>query len=113
MPDKRFVLITGRSLKQGAGISIGKDLAEYREATTILEMSQADMARLGLHEGDTLRLKSRYGEATVKCRRDNLPEGIVFIAFGTTINQLVGPQTYTSGTPDLKGIEVEIEKTPV
>ncbi|MGD0915926.1 MAG: molybdopterin dinucleotide binding domain-containing protein [Thermodesulfobacteriota bacterium] len=113
MPDKKIVLITGRSVKQGVGISIGKELAEYQEATTILEVSQTDMTRLGLNEGDTVRLKSRHGEATVRCRPENLPEGMVFMAFGTTINQLIGSETSAAGTPDSKGIEVELEKIPV
>ena len=113
MPEgtHRMVLITGRSAKQGAGISNGKFLAEYQEATTVLELSQADMARHGLHDGDTVRLKSRYGEATVQCRAEVLPEGMAFMAFGSTINQLVGNETYSTGMPDTKGLEIELEKS--
>jgi len=113
MPDGKLVLITGRSTKQGTGISIGKELAEYQEATTVLELSQADMARFGLHEGDTVKLKSQFGEATVKCRPENLPDGMAFMAFGSVINQLVGNETYASGMPDTKGLEIELEKIPV
>jgi len=111
MPDSKLILITGRSTKQGIGISEGKDLAEYRAATTVLELSQADMNRYGLHDGDTVRLTSRYGEATVQCRSEKLPDGMAFMAFGSTINQLVGSETYTTGMPDTKGIEIELEKS--
>jgi formylmethanofuran dehydrogenase subunit D len=111
MPEGQVVLITGRSTKQGTGISNGKYLAEYQEATTVLGLSQADMARHGLHDGDTVRLKSRYGEATVKCRSEDLPDGMAFMAFGSTINQLVGDETYASGMPDTKGLEIDLEKT--
>ena len=107
----RVVLITGRSTKQGTGISNGKHLDEYQEATTVLELSQADMARYGLHNGDTVRLKSRYGEATVQCRAEDMPDGIAFMAFGSTINQLVGSETYSTGMPDTKGLEIELEKS--
>jgi formylmethanofuran dehydrogenase subunit D len=113
MADGKLVLITGRSTKQGTGISTGKELADYREATTVLELSQVDMARLGLHEGDTVKLKSQFGEATVKCRPEDLPEGIAFMAFGSTINQLVGDQTYATGMPDTKGLEIELQKVPI
>jgi formylmethanofuran dehydrogenase subunit D len=113
MPDGKLVLITGRSTKQGTGISIGKELAEYQEATTVLELSQADMARFGLHEGDNVKLKRQFGEATVKCRPENLPDGMAFMAFGSVINQLVGNETYASGMPDTKGLEIELEKIPV
>lgn len=113
MADGKLVLITGRSTKQGTGISTGKELADYREATTVLELSQVDMARLGLHEGDTVKLKSQFGEATVKCRPEDLPEGMAFMAFGSTINQLVGDQTYATGMPDTKGLEIELQKVPI
>jgi formylmethanofuran dehydrogenase subunit D len=113
MPDGKLVLITGRSTKQGTGISIGKELAEYQEATTVLELSQADMARFGLREGDTVKLTSQFGEAIVKCRPVDLPDGMAFMAFGSTINQLVGDETYASGMPDTKGLEIELEKVPI
>ena len=111
MSDSKLILITGRSTKQGVGISEGKSLTEYQEATTVVELIKADMARYGLHDGDTARLKSRYGEATVQCRSEDLPSGIAFMAFGSTINQLVGSETYLTGMPDTKGIEVELEKS--
>jgi formylmethanofuran dehydrogenase subunit D len=109
MPDAKLTLITGRSTPQGTGISAGKDSAEYQVATTVLELSPADMARLGLHDGDTVRLRTRHGEATVKCRPENLPEGLAFMAFGPATSQLVGGETHASGMPDTKGFEVELE----
>ena len=113
MADGKLILITGRSTKQGTGISTGKERADYREATTVLELSQADMARFGLHEGDTVKLKTPFGEATVKCRPEDLPEGMAFMAFGSMINQLVGDQTYGTGMPDTKGLEIELQKVPI
>ncbi len=111
MPDSKLILITGRSTKQGIGISEGKHLADYQTATTVLELSQTDMNRFGLHDGDTVRLTSRHGEATVQCRAEKLPDGMAFMAFGSAINQLMGSETYTTGMPDTKGIEVELEKS--
>lgn len=109
MPDSKLILITGRSTKQGVGISEGKSLAEYQEATTVVELSKADMARLGLREGDTVKLRTRYGEATAKCRPEDLPEGLAFVAFGPVTSQLVGDETHASGMPDTKGLEMELE----
>jgi formylmethanofuran dehydrogenase subunit D len=111
MPDNKLILITGRSTKQGVGISEGKHLADYHTATTVLELSQADMNRYGLHDGDTVRLTSRHGETTVQCRAEKLPDGMAFMAFGSVINQLMGSETYSTGMPDTKGIEVELEKS--
>ncbi len=109
MPDGKLTLITGRSTQQGTGISTGKELAEYQETTSVLELSAADMARFGLQDGDTVRLKTRYGEATVTCRSEDLPEGLGFMAFGPTTSQLIGGETHASGMPDTKGFEVELE----
>jgi formylmethanofuran dehydrogenase subunit D len=69
------------------------------------------MTRHELHDGDTVRLKSRHGEATVKCRSEDLPDGMAFMAFGSAINQLVGSETYSTGMPDTKGLEIELEKS--
>ncbi len=110
MPDAKLTLITGRSTKQGTGISTGKDRADYQEVTTILELSAPDMARLDLKDGDTVRLKTKYGEAVATCRRESLPEGLAFMAFGPATSELVGWETHASGMPDTKGFEVELEK---
>jgi formylmethanofuran dehydrogenase subunit D len=110
MADGKLVLITGRSTKQGTGVSTGKELPDYQEATTVVSVSQADMARYGLRDGDTIKLRSRFGEAMVKCHSEDLPEGMVFMAFGSMVNELVGNETYVSGMPDTKGIEVELER---
>lgn len=110
MPDGKLTLITGRSTRQGTGVSTGKELAEYREATTVLELSPADMARLGLREGDAVRLRTRHGEATAKCHQEELPEGLAFMAFGPTTGRLIGSETHASGMPNSKGFEVEIER---
>lgn len=110
MPDATLILITGRSTEQGTGISTGKSQAGYQEATTVVDLSPADMARLGLNEGDNVKLRTRYGEATVKCRQAKLPEGVGFMAFGPATSRLIGGETHASGMPDTKGFEVELER---
>jgi formylmethanofuran dehydrogenase subunit D len=108
MLTSRLILITGRSTKQGTGISTGKEQEEYQIATTVLQLSPDDMARFGLSEGDTVKLKTDHGEVTVKCRCENLPEGLAFMAFGPATSQLVGGETHATGMPDSKGFEVEL-----
>jgi formylmethanofuran dehydrogenase subunit D len=106
-----LILITGRSTKQGAGISTGKEHPEYQEATNAIELSPLDMARSGLNEGDQVRLKTEFGTADVVCRRADVPEGLAFIAFGPACNRLVGSETYASGMPDSKHVVVAITLT--
>ena len=108
MSSLRLTLITGRSTKQGTGISTGKEHLEYREATNVIDLSQVDMDRTGLIEGAIVSIKTEFGMAEVKCRRADIPEGMAFIAFGSVCNQLVGDETCASGMPDSKHLQVEM-----
>ena len=72
----RLKLITGRSTKQGTGISTGKERVGYREAISFVELNQSDMARLGLSNGDNVRLSTQFGAAEVKCCSAEIPEGL-------------------------------------
>ena len=110
MPKLRLTLITGRSAKQGTGISSGKALAEYQEATRVIELSKPDMVRAGLRDGDKVRLRTDFGAADALCRQTDIPEGLAFMAFGPVCNRLVGGETYASGMPDSKHLSVEMEK---
>lgn len=109
MHNLRLTLITGRSTKQGTGISIGKECREYLEATGVIEMNTGDMERAGLNEGAWVGLKTEFGELEVQCRRADIPEGMAFIAFGSACNQLVGGETSASGMPDSKHVQVELK----
>ena len=107
---KRFILITGRTTKQGRAIHLGKEAKEYVEEVSTLQMNPKDMEALALKDGDPVRLRTQYGSTVVKCKKGDIPEGLLFIAYGGFINALVGPDTQGTGMPDTKGIEVEVEK---
>jgi len=111
MNNPRLILISGRSTKQGTGISTGKEGKEYREATNAVVLSLSDMERFGLLDGDSVILKSDFGEASVRCFKGDMPEGLAFISFGPACNRLVGDETYASGMPDSKHMYVEIHLT--
>jgi formylmethanofuran dehydrogenase subunit D len=110
MPNPKLMLIAGRSLKQGTGMNIGKESAEYRQAVSTMEMNREDMARLGLVEGDALKVKASGGEAVVYCKGGDLPAGMAFIAYGPMSSQLMEQETHGSGMPNSKGFEVEVER---
>jgi formylmethanofuran dehydrogenase subunit D len=46
----------------------------------------------------------------VKCKKGDIPQGLVFIAYGGFVNALVGSDTQATGMPNTKGIEVEVER---
>ena len=107
-----MILIAGRSSKQGTSLNAGKLKAEYREVTTTLEMNLDDMARLGLTDGDKVRLRTEAGQAIVRCKgrpAKDLPAGLLFMAYGPPSSQLMGSDTAGSGMPLSKNLEVELE----
>jgi formylmethanofuran dehydrogenase subunit D len=108
-----MLLIAGRSSKQGTSLSIGKESAEYREVTSTVEMNIDDMARLGLNDGDAVRLRTAVGEVVLRCKgrkADDLPAGLLFLAYGPPSSQLMAADTHGTGMPDSKDFEVEVEK---
>jgi len=108
-----MILIPGRTSKQGTSLNAGKLKSEYLEVTSTLEINMDDMARLGLKEGDRVRLKNEVGETTVRCKgrkATDLPAGVLFMAYGPSATQLMDSDTAGSGMPLSKHIVVEVER---
>lgn len=111
MPET-MTLIAGRTMKQGQSLNAGKLKDDYREVTSTGEMNLDDMARLGLKEGDAVRLKTAVGETVVRCKGrkpEDLPTGLIFMAYGPPSSQLMGSDTALSDMPLSKNLEVEVE----
>lgn len=107
-----FILIPGRTSDQGCGISEGKFNKKYQTEINSLQVAPNDMQRLGLSPGDWVRLTSQWGQvdvAVIAAKKDELPEGLLFIAYGDISSQLMGGDTHGSGMPTSKGIDVELQ----
>lgn len=105
----QFILITGRTAKQGTALHKGKGSDLYRRATGFVAVSRADRERLGLEEGQRVRLRTAFGEAELELREGNLPAGIVFVPMGPAANALIAAETQGTGMPDSKGLEAVVE----
>ncbi len=108
-----LLLIAGRSSRQGTALNKGKLKDEYVDVTSTLEMHPSDMQRLGLGEGDSVRLSNLVGEAIVRCKAtkpDELPAGVMFIAYGPPSSQLMAADTAGTGMPISKNIEVRVQR---
>jgi formylmethanofuran dehydrogenase subunit D len=105
----RFILITGRTTRQGAALHKGKDSDEYRQATGFVEVSGSDRERLGIEEGQRVRVCTAFGQVQLELRESDLPEGIIFVPMGPAANALIGSETRGTGMPDSKGLEAEVE----
>lgn len=114
MSDETFILIPGRTAKQGCGISEGKFLENYQNETSLLQVAAEDMERLGLSKGDTVRVKGEHGQIEIEvtgAKQGELPPGLLFMAYGDLSCRLMGSDTHGTGMPTSKGIDVELEVT--
>jgi formylmethanofuran dehydrogenase subunit D len=110
---EHFVLIPGRTSRQGTTLNEGKQTADYLDEVSTLQVSPADMQRLGLSDGDRVRLSTEQGEVVVPCksaRGDELPSGVLFISYGPVSSRLMGGDTQGTGMPDSKCFDVMLEK---
>jgi formylmethanofuran dehydrogenase subunit D len=107
-----MMIIPGRSQKQGTSLNAGKLGEEYLEVTSTAELNQDDMKRLGLEDGDRIRLRTTTGESVVRCKGrkpEDLPAGMIFLPYGPSSSQLMASDTAGSGMPISKNFEVEVE----
>ena len=86
----------------------GKGSGVYRRATTLVEMSREDMARMGIEEGQIVRVFTAARQVKVPVRRGVLPAGLLFIPMGPVANTLVAADTKGTGMPLFKGLAVEV-----
>ncbi len=108
-----FVLIPGRTSKQGSGISEGKYGQSYQSEIQTLFVSPQDMKQLDLADGDRVRMTSPQGYvdvAVAAAKADELPPGLLFIAYGDLSSRLMGADTHGTGMPTSKCLDVELEK---
>ncbi len=107
-----FILIPGRTSKQGTTLNEGKYTDGYKVEIETLKMNPEDMKRLSLENGDFVRMWNETGEVTVPCQsgKDELPPGLLFISYGNISCQLMDSDTHGTGMPMSKGFDVYLEK---
>ncbi|MFQ5800841.1 MAG: molybdopterin dinucleotide binding domain-containing protein [Candidatus Hydrothermarchaeales archaeon] len=105
----KATLITGRTIKQGMVIE-SKDSEMYTESVAICELDPDDMEKLGVEEGDTVRVKTETGSVHVRAVRSaQAPhKGIIFMPLGPWANMVTSAETDSVGMPSFKGIPAEI-----
>jgi formylmethanofuran dehydrogenase subunit D len=107
----KAIMISGRTLAQGAGCEC-KMSPDFFKAVSVCSLSTEDYKNLGLSDEKNAIVKNEHGSAVFSVRVDaGLPPGIIFIPMGPWANVLVGPDTGGCGTPQFKGVEVEVLAT--
>ncbi|MEZ5990584.1 MAG: molybdopterin-dependent oxidoreductase [Planctomycetota bacterium] len=114
-----FWLTTGRVLEHWHTGSMTRRVKELYQAVpeAYVELNRADALRMGLGNGDKVRVVSRRGELVLPVAIDGRgkpPEGRVFIPFfdeSKLVNRLtLDAMDYISKQPDFKKAAVRIEK---
>jgi len=111
-----FTLITGRTLHQfNAGTMTRRSGQNYLRPTDVLDISAADAERLGIRDGEVVRVRSRYGEVVLPVHISGVvAEGELFATFHDPrrfLNRLTSTLTDTAtSTPQYKLTAVHISK---
>ncbi len=105
----RLTLVTGRTVSQGDAMEKGKTEEEFMKACAVVELDARDMERLGVKEGEPVRVKTSEGELVLLARRAaGEQEGVAFVPLGPWANYLIGGGTEATGMPPFKVIEAEV-----
>ena len=103
------ILTSGRTLKQGQTMELGKLNQEYFEAVAICEVDKSTLEALGLEEGDPVKVKTATGSVVVACKLDRRAEpGVAFMPCGPWANAVLDSDTIESGMPRYKDIDATL-----
>jgi formate dehydrogenase major subunit len=119
VPDKEypFVLSTGRRLYHyHTRTQTGRSGLNFLLPEETADIAEADAAKLGIGNGDYIKVRSRRGEVRVKAKvTPQVPPGMVWMAFhfregcaNWLTNAVYDPVTYTA---EYKACAVALEKT--
>ena len=114
--DYPFLLTTGRTLFQfNAGTMTMRTPNTQLRGTDTLDMAPLDAKRLGLNDGDRVRISSRHGEAFMPVRTDvRIKAGELFATFHAAevfLNNLTSAyRDKFVSTPEYKVVAVNVQK---
>ncbi len=102
---------SGRTVVQGSHVD-RKNSPEYFKETSTLRLNPVDMMEIGVDDGE--RVKATTDGISVVLRvisDETIKRGTGFLPLGPYANTLVGGTTHSTGMPDFKGSEADIQAT--
>jgi formylmethanofuran dehydrogenase subunit D len=110
----KVTLLTGRSLGQAKGKVTGKFSEEYLRNVAVCELNPEDLKSLEISPGENVRITTNTGSVVVRAAiaSQSAQRGIVFMPYGPWVNMVIPSETYGTGMPTSKGIEVEVTAAP-
>ena len=106
-----LILLTGRTINQGVALEGGKTTKENVRAAGICTFDRSDFKKLDCLAGTPVKVITDYGEVIVysTISEEGPHPGIIFIPMGPWANQVVNPDSQSSGTPTFKGMKAKVE----
>jgi formate dehydrogenase major subunit len=110
-----FLLTTGRTLYQfNAGTMTARTANQQLRPADTLDIGPVDAAAIGLADGESVRVTSRYGDSVLPVRvTDAVPAGVLFATFHTAeafLNRVTSDVRDPVGTPEYKVTAVRLER---
>ncbi len=111
MSLENLTLLTGRTINQGIALEGGKTTKENVRAAALCMFDKSDFKKLDCMVGTPVKVITDYGEVVVysTISEEGPHEGIIFIPMGPWANQVVNPDTQSTGTPTYKGMKAKVE----
>ena len=121
VPDEKypFLLTTGRVLEHYNCASMTRQVTGLEKLIpeNFIEIAPADAGRLGIREGDLVRVISRRGEVKARVYLRKIPDGVVWMPFhhkeeptNLITNDALDP---ISGTAEVKACAVRVERVSI
>ncbi|MEM2213418.1 MAG: formylmethanofuran dehydrogenase subunit B [Candidatus Nezhaarchaeales archaeon] len=112
MPRLEVLLVTGRTLKQGAQIETARFTKDYEDVAALCFMNPDDMTELGVREGSNVKVTTEAGSVVVKVSAyKGNPRGLIFIPLGPWANAIIPAKTRSTGMPFFKDVKACVEPT--
>jgi formylmethanofuran dehydrogenase subunit D len=114
MTINNLILITCRTINQGVALEGGKNTRENVRAAGICAFDKKDFKKLDCLVGTPVKVITDYGEVVVysTISEEGPHPGIIFIPMGPWANQVVNPDSQSTGTPTYKGMKAKVEAVP-
>ncbi|RLI26692.1 MAG: hypothetical protein DRO52_02115 [Candidatus Hecatellales archaeon] len=110
MAEIKLTLIVARSIDQELEAYKRHENQAYREKLAVAYLSKADMERLGVKSGGTVKVSSPQGSTIVRAVEDpDLEEGLIVMLKGYWASRLTSPNPSREGLLVDRGIEVTVE----
>lgn len=111
MSLENLTLLTGRTINQGIALEGGKTTKENVRAAAICTFDKEDLKQLDCMVGTPVKVTTDYGEVVVysTITEEGPHPGIIFIPMGPWANQVVNPDTQSTGTPTFRGMKAKVE----